>query len=1125
MSTAECKEEAIFAAARRIADPAARSEYLQEVCGDDSVLRNRVSLLLRVLTEDRDFLESPLATSEETTALMSQMEGVGTLLGPYRLLEQIGAGGMGLVFLAEQQQPVKRFVAVKIIKPGLDTREVVARFEVERQALAIMDHPNIARMLDTGTTGTGLPYFVMELIRGIPITDYCDKLRLSIKDRLKLFAAVCDGVQHAHLKGIIHRDIKPANVLIPTDRNPATAPVPKVIDFGIAKATNCELSEWTLHTDVLQLIGTPSYMSPEQTRSNDTQNVETRSDIYSLGVLLYQLLTGSCPFDRDRLRSVGYDEMCRIIRDEDPPRPSVRVAQQETLRNDSTPPDHILKDRQFSRTLRNELDWIVMKALEKEPAQRYQTTGELADDIRRFLGNEPIEARPPSTLYRLRKFARRRRSLSALLVMSIGFLLVSGIALVIGVAAVTHEKNEVVRQRDLAEVAHRKVLQREETIRDFLYAADLQLAYQAYFRGDVQQAAQRLQEPNAESEAAGDNRGFEWYYLQRLCEDTSLTLHGHTGDVFGVEFSLDGKWLASSSGDGDATLKIWNTADWTLKLTLRDFTDDVNAASFNHDATLLATAEESGIARVWNVNTGEEVARFTDFKLPVGKVFFTADQNILAATEVEWNDLDARTSTWDLTTKELIQRRDHCRMLAIHPEGTKLAAVDQDGRPSIWSLPELNLLASSPEPQPEAICARFSNDGNLLAFGSREKDVRIWASDLSEWKSLPRFTADPSVVRDVAFTPDGQFLVVGTDNGTVWTWELASQTVQKVLRPVSGHVWSVAVSPSGSTEIFGCDGGSIVVNHRENVGSHRRTLLRIEEPLNSAAFNPSQTLAGLIRRESGDVVLAETSSGKVLRTLQLTGAARPNCVSFSTISETVWVGDDDGRIHEFNLLTGKSLRELKICDNSMDWMAISPSGALVAVRFGEPSVFGGMIWDLPTSHMRRLIPGSANPARRQQMFGFVDEHHILASRAREALILDLNSESPQQIPLPSDSKWVNFSAASPDGGRIAIGTADAPIYLIDREDFSRTTTLFGHRAGIVFLTFSADGRTLASAGEDGEVRLWHVPTSQPICELQGLSGYVHVLQFTADSQRLMAVANNSDGSSQLLVWDAIVPIP
>ncbi len=1121
MSTAECKEEAIFAAARRIADSAARNEYLQEVCGDDSVLRNRVSALLRVLTEDRDFLESPLATSEVTTALMAEMEGVGILLGPYRLLEQIGTGGMGLVFLAEQQQPVKRLVAVKIIKPGIDTRDVIARFEVERQALAMMDHPNIARMLDTGTTGTGRPYFVMELVRGIPVTDFCDKFRLSINNRLRLFAAVCDGVQHAHLKGIIHRDIKPANVLIPTDRDSAAAPVPKVIDFGIAKATNCALSEWTLHTDVLQLIGTPSYMSPEQTRSNN-QDVDTRSDIYSLGVLLYQLLTGSCPFDRDRLRSAGYDEMCRIIRDEDPPRPSVRVAQQETLRNVSPLPDQIFNDRQFSRTLRNELDWIVMKALEKEPARRYQTTGELADDIRRFLGNEPIEARPPSTLYRLRKFARRRRSLSALLAMSFGFLLVSGIALVIGVAAVTHEKNEVVRQRDLAEAAHRKVLVREETIRDFLYAADLQLAYQAYFRGDVQQAAQKLQEPNAES-VASENRGFEWHYLQRLCESTSLTLKGHTGNVFGVEFSPDGKWLASSSGD--ATLKIWNTSDWTLKLTLRDFTSDVNAASFNRDGTLLATAEESGIARVWNVNTGEEVARFTDFTLPVGRVFFTADENILVATEVEWNNLDARTSTWDLTTKKRIKRLDHCRMLAVNSEGSKLAAVDRVGKPSVWSLPELNLVASSPELQPEAICARFSNDGNFLAFGTRKADVRIWAADLSEWKSLPRFTADPSAVRDVVFTPDGQFLIVGTDNGTVWTWELASQTVQKVFRPASGPVWSVAVSPSGSTEIFGCDGGTIVANHRENVGSHRKSLLKLQEPLINAAVNASHTVAGLIRLKSGDVVLAETSSGKVLKTLQLTDGAQPKSVRFSTISETVWVGDNVGRIHEFDLATGECLRELKICDNAIDWMANSPSGALVAVRVGQPSDFSGVIWDLPAGRRVRLIPGNADPTSRQQIFGFIDEQHLLASRARETLILDVNSESPQQIPLPSDNKWTTFSAASPDGRRIAIGTADAPIYLIDREDFSRTTTLFGHRSGIVFLTFSADGRTLASAGEDGEARLWHVPTAQPICELQGLSSYVHLLQFTADGRRLIAVANNSDGGSQLLIWDANAPIP
>jgi len=1119
MNTAECEEEAIFTAARQIANDAARCEYLQRACGDDCALRNRVSALLRILTEDTDFLESPFVASEATAALMAPTEGVGTVLGPYRLLEQIGVGGMGLVFLAEQQLPVRRLVAIKIIKPGLDTREVVGRFEVERQALSMMDHPNIARMLDTGTTNTGRPYFVMELIRGIPVTDYCDKCRLSINDRLKLFVAVCDGVQHAHLKGIIHRDIKPSNVLIQTSSDTAAAPVPKVIDFGVAKAMNCELSEWTLHTNALQLIGTPSYMSPEQTRSNNL-DIDIRSDVYSLGVLLYQLLTGSCPFDRDRLRSVGYDEMCRIIRDEDPPRPSGRISQRETLPNDATSTAWIVNDRQFSRTLRNELDWIVMKALEKEPSRRYQTVGELAHDIRRFLGNEPIEARPPSAIYRLRKFAKRRRSLFTLLAMSLAFLLFSGILLVVGIEAVTHERNEVVRQRDLAEAAHRKVLVREETIRDFLYAADLQLAYQAYFRGDVQQAAQKLRRPNAES-AFGDNCGFEWHYLQRLCDNTTLTLKGHTGNVFGVEYSPDEKLLASSGGD--ATLKIWNTADWTSKLTLRDFTSDVNATSFSHDSTLLATAEESGIARVWNVSTGEEVARFTDFKLPVGRVFFTADQNILAATEVDWNALDARTSTWDLTTKKLIKRLDHCRMLAVNHDGSKMAAVDQEGRPSVWGLPELNLLASSPEPQPQAGCARFSSDGRFLAFGTRKADVRIWAADLSEWKSLPQFTADPAGVRDVAFTPDGQFLVFGTNRGTVWTWELSSQTVQKVFGYAFGPVWSVAVSPSGSTEVFGCHGGSIVVNQRENLAAHRKTLLKLQEPLTSSAVNSTQTVAGLIRRESGDVILAEISSGEVLTTLKLPDAAQPRSVSFSSISETVWVGDDRGRMHEFDLSTGQSLRELKICDNAIDWMAHSPSGAIVAVRTMEAPDYSGIIWDLQAGRQIRLIPGNESPTSRQKLFDFFDEQQLLATRAREALILEVNSDALHRIPLPSDSMWTTFNAASPDGRRIAIGTADAPIYLVDRVDLSRTTMLLGHRSGIVFLAFSADGRTLASAGENGEVRLWHVPTAEPICELQGLSGYVHALKFTDDGRRLIAVADNATGGSQMLVWDANAP--
>ena len=327
------------------------------------------------------------------------IEQPGSTIGPYKLLEQIGEGGMGTVFMAEQSQPVRRKVALKIIKPGMDTKQVIARFEAERQALALMDHPNIAKVHDGGTTEAGRPYFVMELVRGIPITDYCDREHLTIPERLDLFVLVCRAVQHAHQKGIIHRDLKPSNVMVTVIDG---VPVPKVIDFGVAKATGQSLTDHTLFTAFHQFVGTPLYMSPEQADLAGV-DVDTRSDIYSLGVLLYELLTGTTPFDQDTFRTAALDEMRRIVREEEPPKPSARLS---TLRDTPTSvsANRNANPRQLNRVVRGELDWIVMKALEKDRARRYETANDFAADVMRHLTDQPVGACPPSAWYRFSKY-------------------------------------------------------------------------------------------------------------------------------------------------------------------------------------------------------------------------------------------------------------------------------------------------------------------------------------------------------------------------------------------------------------------------------------------------------------------------------------------------------------------------------------------------------------------------------------------------------------------------------------------------------------------------------------------------------------------------------------------------
>jgi len=764
----QINEEVIFNEARNIESPEARGRYLDEACGGNAALRDRLQALMRVYEQDRSFLK-PLSATKATGDSAVQ-EGPGSVIGPYKLLEQIGEGGFGVVFMAEQQRPVRRKVALKVLKPGMDTRQVVARFEAERQALALMEHQNISRVLDAGETATGRPFFVMELVRGVPITNFCDGNHLPVRERLRLFLDVCQAVQHAHQKGIIHRDVKPTNILVTLHDG---TPVAKVIDFGIAKAMGQQLTDKTLFTGFAQMIGTPSYMSPEQAEMSGL-DADTRSDIYALGILLYELLTGTTPCEQERLRTVGFDEIRRIIREEEPPRPSTRITTMGNLAS-TVSANRRSDPRRLSQLFQGELDWIVMKALEKDRNRRYETASALAADVQRYLNDEPVLARPPSSMYRLRKTMRRHRGpvIAAALIM---------LALVVGIIASVWG---LLRATDAETSARAEAKQKENALKD----KEAALATAEANERDAREQLFLSRLNQARASRFSRQMGQRLDSLVALTKATRLRRDDRLRDEAIAAMALPDIrpgpcWHAFPPGYRfwafDDNYRLYARANYDGIISVRTLPDDreiQNISAPDKTASLLLSPDGRYVGRwentlrlrVWRVSDGKEV--FREPPATTSGQIFSPDSRLLVV------GLDGWLLRFDLATGQELNRwqlpeNSNPLVLAFHPDNRRLAVGYVDSKNvSIYDSSNGDLVTSLPVGARQTQPLAWHPDGRRLAVGQSQV-IQIWDVDAN--RKLATLQGHIQQVETLTFHPDGALLASDSGDGVLRLWDTST---------------------------------------------------------------------------------------------------------------------------------------------------------------------------------------------------------------------------------------------------------------------------------------------------------------------------------------------------------------
>jgi WD40 repeat protein/serine/threonine protein kinase len=1112
----------IFSRAAEKKSPWERESYLVEACQGQPELRQEVDGLLQAHERAGGFLDETITLPGSAFVA----ERAGTMIGRYKLLEPIGEGGYGSVWMAEQEEPVRRRVALKVIKPGMDTKQVLARFEAERQALAMMDHPSIARVFDGGATETGRPYFVMELVRGTRITDYCDANKLSMRERLALFIQVCQAVQHAHQKGIIHRDLKPSNILV-TEVN--GAPVPKVIDFGVAKATQARLTDLTLFTGLHQMIGTPAYMSPEQAGLG-ALDIDTRSDIYALGVLLYELLTGQTPLTKKDFEKAGMDEFFRLIREKDPPKPSTRLSALTNAELTAIAAQRQAEPVKLNRLFRGDLDWIVMKALDKDRRRRYETAGTLAHDIERHLKNEPVAAAPPSWSYLVGKTLRKHRH-AVMVTAALAFLLVAGTVVSLWQAdrARKAEANEKAARRVAelssvqAEKNARKASESEQTARRLLYTADMGLASHAWEDGNLSRMIRLLDAHHLEPGQA-DLRGFEFFFLQNLAKgEQQYALQGHTNAVLGVAISPDGKWLASRSL---TDTRLWDlqqrkvVAVWPSSGP-RDSSAGRYGVSFSFDSQYLAVETKAGLQLC-------EVSTLQSRMLATGRAFravFSPVTNLIAfdsnipgegreqpririwdylidkelvvsepgAGEIwQWSPDGSRLLSdqgnwnvrwWDATTLACVETKRAVKQFVfgatVSPDGHKLATADWSGEIRVWPMAGGDVLATMPGGDTAASALAFSQDGKMLATSSRNEAILIW--NATNGQQVGELRGHRGKIRALAFSPDGNLLASAGEDGDVMLWNPPFQSRQSV---VSNELTYVAGNPPK----FSPDAKLLAVAY-----NWQNTLILDASTLRQKASRPGP-VASFAPDGRQVAALVPTSKGQVLKIWDLEAKTNRAAVYLTSAKGGLLAPElsPDGDLLAFTALDEHERSSSFLCDAATGESILFVTNS----EIGNGFLRDGRVWVCIAGSQIRFWD-----VRTRQHTHSLDCHEAITRLA-----------------------------VSRDGKLLAASRADYTILLWDADSGTELGTLSGHQAAVWALAFSPDGRTLASGSVDRTVKLWNlatlreavsVPEQQAVCWLafspdnqilvSGGFGSYHVLR----APRVDATAWSAPGLADL----------